>query len=332
MKTHKDSFKALIVEETGKDQFVRNIKNKSISDLPAGDVLIRVAYSSLNYKDALSAIGNRGVTRKYPHTPGIDAAGTVEACDSGAFNIGDNVIVTSYDLGMNTSGGFGQMIRVPVEWVVPLPQNLSLKESMIYGTAGFTAGMSVYALTHTVKPEDGEVLVTGATGGVGSIAVAILNRLSYKVVAVSGKAGAADFLLDLGAARIIGRDYLEDKPNRPLLKGTWAGVVDTVGGGPLVTAIKSTQPWGTITTCGMVASPDLNMTVFPFILRGVRLIGIDSQNCPMQHRRRVWERLATDWKTDQLETICHEVPLVNLSPNIDKILKGGLTGRTVVKL
>jgi putative YhdH/YhfP family quinone oxidoreductase len=311
---------------------MRNIEERSVSDLPEGDVLIRVAYSSLNYKDALSAIGNRGVTRKYPHTPGIDAAGTVDVCDSGAFDPGDKVIVTSYDLGMNTPGGFGQMIRVPAEWVVPLPQNLSLKESMIFGTAGFTAGMSVFSLSHTVKPETGEVLVTGATGGVGSIAVAILSKLGYRVVAVSGKADAADFLMDLGAARIIGRDHLQDKPNRPLLKSSWAGVVDTVGGEPLAAAIKSTQPWGTITTCGMVASPDLNMTVFPFILRGVRLIGIDSQNCPMEHRRQVWGRLASDWKIDQLESICREVPLDELSPHIDTILKGGLTGRTVVKL
>ncbi len=327
-----EPFKALIVEETGDDQFVRNIKEKSVSDLPTGDVLIRVAYSSLNYKDALSATGNRGVTRKYPHTPGIDAAGTVEACDNGSFEPGDKVIVTSYDLGMNTSGGFGQMIRVPSDWVVPLPQNLSFKESMIYGTAGFTAGMSVLSLTHTVKPEAGEVLVTGATGGVGSITIAILSKIGYEVVAVSGKADATDFLMDLGAVRIIGREYLQDKPNRPLLKSTWAGVVDTVGGGPLATAIKSTQPWGTVTTCGMVASPNLNMTVFPFILRGVRLIGIDSQNCPMKHRRQVWERLATDWKIDQLKTICREVPLDELSPHIDTILKGGVTGRTVVRL
>ncbi len=332
MDIHNSSFNALIVEESGKNRFARRIKTQSISDLPDGDVLIRVAYSSLNYKDALSAIGNRGVTRKYPHTPGIDAAGTVEACGSGIFKVGDKVIVTSYDLGMNTPGGFGQMIRVPAEWVVPLPQGLSLKESMIYGTAGFTAGLSVNSLTHTVKPPDGEVLVTGATGGVGSITVAILSQLGYKVVAVSGKADMSGFLTDLGAVRIIGREYLQDKPNRPLLKSSWAGVVDTVGGGPLAAAIKSTQPWGTVTTCGMVASPDLNMTVFPFILRGVRLLGIDSQNCPMKQRRLVWERLATDWKIDQLASICREVILAELDPHIDTILKGGITGRTVVKL
>jgi len=327
-----ESFKAMVVEETDDKQFIRSIQEKSIADLPTGDVLMRVVYSSLNYKDALSAIGNRGVTRKYPHTPGIDAAGTVEACESGQFKPGNQVIVTSYDLGMNTPGGFGEIIRVPSEWVVPMPRGLSLKESMIYGTAGFTAGMSVFSLTHTIKPEDGEVLVTGATGGVGSIAVAILSRLGYQVVAATGKTDAADFLSGLGAVRILGREYLQDNPQRPLLKPTWAGVVDTVGGEPLAAAIKSTQPWGTITTCGMVASPDLNMTVFPFILRGVRLIGIDSQNCPMKHRRQVWERLASDWKIDQLESICREVPLDELSPHIDTILKGGITGRTVVKL
>ena len=327
-----ETFKAMVVEETDDKQFIRSIQERSIADLPAGDVLVRVGFSSLNYKDALSAIGNRGVTRKYPHAPGIDAAGTIEACESGQFKPGNQVIVTSYDLGMNTPGGFGEMIRVPSEWVVPMPQGLSLKESMVYGTAGFTAGMSVFSLEHTIKPEDGEVLVTGATGGVGSIAVAILSHLGYQVVAATGKTDAADFLSGLGAVRILGREYLQDNPQRPLLKPTWAGVVDTVGGGPLTTAIKSTQPWGTVTTCGMVASPDLNMTVFPFILRGIKLIGIDSQNCPMKHRRQVWQRLATDWKIEQLDAICREVPLDELSPHIDTILKGGITGRTVVKL
>jgi acrylyl-CoA reductase (NADPH) len=326
------TFRAMIVEASGDNQFVRQIKDKSIADLPEGDVLVRVAYSSLNYKDALSATGNRGVTRKYPHTPGVDAAGTVEACESGAFQPGDAVIVTSYDLGMNTSGGFGEMIRVPAEWVVPLPQQLSLKESMIYGTAGFTAGMSVFSLTHMVKPDAGEVLVTGATGGVGSIATAILSKLGYAVVAVSGKTDATDFLKHLGAIRVVGREACNDESKRPLLKSAWSGVIDTVGGNSLATAIKSTHPWGTVTTCGMVASPDLPLTVFPFILRGISLIGIDSQNCPMNHRRNVWQQLATLWKIDQLDAICREVSLEELSPWIDTILKGGITGRTIVKL
>jgi len=326
------TFRAMIVEETRDNQFVRNIKDKSISDLPDGDVLVRVSYSSLNYKDALSAIGNRSVTRKYPHTPGIDAAGTVEESGSKAFQTGDAVIVTSYDLGMNTPGGFGQFIRIPSNWVVPLPQGLTLKESMIYGTAGFTAGLSVFSLTQTVKPENGEVLVTGATGGVGSITTAILSKLGYDVVAVSGKPDAADFLLGLGAKRVVTREDVSDESQHPLLKSAWSGVVDTVGGNILATAIKSTHPEGTVTTCGMVASPDLPLTVFPFILRGVKLIGINSQTCPMKHRLHVWNRLAANWKIDQLETICREVSLEELNPLIDTILKGGIKGRTVINL
>jgi putative YhdH/YhfP family quinone oxidoreductase len=326
------TFRAMTVEKTSAKQFERHIKEKSISDLPDGDVLVRVAYSSLNYKDALSAIGNPGVTKKYPHTPGIDAAGTVKESRNRAFQTGDSVIVTSYDLGMNTSGGFGQYIRIPAEWVVPLPQGLTLKESMIYGTAGFTAGMSVFSLIHTVKPDQGEILVTGATGGVGSIATAILSKLGYPVVTVSGKPDAVDFLKDLGAKRIVTREEVNDESRRPLLKGTWAGVVDTVGGNILATAIRSTHPWGTVTTCGMVASPDLPLTVFPFILRGIQLVGINSQTCPMKHRQHVWQQLATNWKIDQLETICREISLEKLNLLIDTILKGGITGRTVVNL
>jgi acrylyl-CoA reductase (NADPH) len=326
------TFQAMIVEETADKQFVRNIKEKSISDLPEGDVLVRVSYSSLNYKDALSATGNRGVTKKYPHTPGIDAAGTVEESRSKAFQTGDAVIITSYDLGMNTSGGFGGFIRVPAEWIVPLPRGLTLKESMIYGTAGFTAGMSVFSLTHTVKPDDGEILVTGATGGVGSMATAILSKLGYDVVAVSGKTDAADFLMGLGAKRVVTREEVSDESPQPLLKSAWSGVVDAVGGNILATAVKSTHLWGTVTTCGMVASPDLPLTVFPFILRGVKLIGISSQNCPMKHRQYIWEQLAANWKIDALHTIFREVSLEELNPLIDTILKGGIKGRTLVNL
>ncbi|MDX2447948.1 MAG: YhdH/YhfP family quinone oxidoreductase [Desulfobacterales bacterium] len=326
------TFRAMIVEETQDNRFVRSIKERSISDLSDGDVLVHVSNSSLNYKDALSATGNRSVTRKYPHTPGIDAAGIVEESRNKTIQKGDAVIVTSYDLGMNTSGGFGQYIRIPADWVVPLPQGLTLKESMIYGTAGFTAGLSVFSLTHTVKPDQGDILVTGATGGVGSITTAILSKLGYHVVAVSGKPDAADFLRNLGARRIVTREEVSDESRRPLLKSAWAGVVDTVGGNILATAIKSTHPWGTVTTCGMVASPDLPLTVFPFILRGIKLIGINSQSCPMKHRQFIWKRLASDWKIDHLETLCREVSLEELNPLIDTILKGGIKGRTVVNL
>lgn len=325
------SFKALVVEETSKNEFSRQIKNASIDDLPDNDVLIRVHYSSLNYKDALSATGNRGVTKKYPHTPGIDAAGIVEESRVDSIKKGEKVIVTSYDLGMNTKGGFGQYIRVPADWVVGLPQGLDLKKSMIYGTAGFTAGMSIYKLIRTVKPEHGDILVTGATGGVGSLAIAILSHLGYSVTAVSGKTDDT-FLNSLGVKNIISReDFLKDtKP--PLLKPQWAGAIDTVGGPILATTIKSTKPDGVVTCCGNVASHDLPINVFPFILRGVSLLGIDSQNCPMAFRSKVWDKLATDWKFDLLESTCDEVSLDTLNDKISSILKGELKGRTLVNL
>ncbi|MFW5854921.1 MAG: YhdH/YhfP family quinone oxidoreductase, partial [Thermodesulfobacteriota bacterium] len=287
---------------------------------------------SLNYKDALSATGNRGVTRTFPHTPGIDAAGVVEESTDDRFKPGAEVIVTSYDLGMNTSGGFGQYIRVPAGWVVPLPKNLTLKEAMIYGTAGFTAGISVYKLTHTVKPEDGDILVTGATGGVGSLAVSILSGLGYSVTAVTGKTEEESFLKGIGARAILSREEALDTSGRPMLKSLWAGVVDTVGGDYLVTAIKSTHLHGTVTCCGNVASPDLPLNVFPFILRGVSLLGVDSQNCPMDTRVQIWKHLAGDWKLDRLDQIAKEISLGRLDENIDLILEGKQKGRVVVNL
>ena len=327
-----ETFNAMVVEAGENKTYVRQIKKRAVDDLPDGDVLIRVNYSSLNYKDALSAIGNKGVTRSYPHTPGIDAAGTVVESRVGAFKKGDPVLVTGYDLGMNTSGGFGQYVRVPAAWVVPLPQGLTLKESMIFGTAGFTAGMGILFLTERVKPADGPVLVTGATGGVGSVSVAVLAKLGYTVAAVTGKTEEAAFLNSLGASQIVARADAADTSGRPLLKTQWAGVVDTVGGEILATAIKSTHPWGTVTCCGNVASPDLPLTVFPFILRGVRLIGIDSQNCPMDVRLKVWKHLAGAWKVDSLHDLCKEISLNGLNENIDMILKGLQKGRVVVNL
>ena len=326
-------FKAMVVEEIADGQFVRRIADKAIDSLPAGNVLINVKYSSLNYKDALSATGNKGVTRRYPHTPGIDAAGLVVESEDPEFKPGDAVIVTSYDLGMNTSGGFGQYIRVPGAWVVPLPGNLTLQESMVYGTAGFTAGLSIFKLqANGVTPEQGAVLVTGATGGVGSLAVAILAQAGYQVSAVSGKADGQQFLQDLGAQEIISREDACDTSSRPLLKGRWAGVIDTVGGDILATALKATNPHGTVTCCGNVASPTLNTTVFPFILRGVSLLGIDSQNCPMTIRRRIWQKLAGDWKLEHLERVATEISLDALETHIGLILQGGQKGRVVVRL
>lgn len=327
------TFKALVVSETGDKQYQREILSRQVADLPPGDVLVEVHYSSLNYKDALSANGNKGVTRKYPHTPGIDAAGVVAESTDGDFKPGDPVIVTSYDLGMNTAGGFGQYIRVPAGWVVPLPDDMSLKEAMGYGTAGFTAALSIYQLTqHGVRPEHGEVLVSGATGGVGGIAVAILSKLGYSVVAVNGKTDRSDYLKSIGAQRIISIEEATDTSGRPLLKGLWAGSIDAVGGDLLATTIKSMNNSGVVTTCGNAAGPDLPIDVYPFILRGVILVGIDSQNCPMPPRREAWQKLANEWKIPVMETIAEEITPGDLDQAIDRLLRRERQGRAVVNL
>lgn len=325
-------FKAMVVRQTPDKKFERIITEKSVNDLPPGDVLINVRYSSLNYKDALSASGNKGVTRNYPHTPGIDAAGIVAESSSNAFKPGDKVIATSYDLGMNTDGGFGEYIRVPADWVVKLPENLTLKESMVYGTAGLTAGLSVYKLTHTLAPDPGDILVTGASGGVGSMAVSMLVQSGYEVVGVSGKIEEKAFLQGLGVKEIISRQDAADTSGRPLLKERWAGVIDTVGGDILATAIKSTKLNGNVTCCGNVASPDLPLTVFPFILKGISLYGIDSQHCPMKTRVKIWEKLAGVWKLNNLDTIASEISLNDLDEKIELMLAGKAKGRTVVKI
>lgn len=328
----KTNFKALVIEEGPDRTFIRRVSERPIAGLPAGELLVRVLYSSLNYKDALSASGNRGVTRRYPHTPGIDAAGIVEQSLTDDFKPGDEVLVTGHDLGMNTSGGFGQYIRVPADWTIGRPAGLTLRDSMIYGTAGFTAALSVAALLrHGLSPEQGRILVTGASGGVGSIAVAILARLGFSVSAASGKPTAADFLHRLGAAEIIPR--LNRGPaQKALLQETWAGVIDTVGGDILAAAIKATKYGGVVTCCGNVASPELALTVYPFILRGISLVGIDSVNCPGEERLGIWQKLAGPWRPDKLESLGTEIGLLELDRYIDLILAGKLQGRTVIRL
>jgi acrylyl-CoA reductase (NADPH) len=328
-----DSYKALVVKEISPDTYSREVQPRSIGDLPDGDLLIRVHYSSLNYKDALSASGNRGVTRHYPHVPGIDAAGIVEESSSPEFSPGDQVIATGFDLGMNTSGGYGQYIRIPAGWALHCPQNLSLRESMIYGTAGFTAAQSVEKLvSHPVMPEQGKILISGATGGVGSIAVSIMAKLDYHITAVSGKPDAADYLTSLGVAEIISRQQAAESHGKPLLKEKWAGVIDTVGGEILATAIKSTAYGGLVTCCGNVASPELPLTVYPFILRGVSLLGIDSAKCPLHIRQKIWQQLAGEWKIENLDSLVTECNLPELPGIIDKMLQGQQTGRVIVNL
>lgn len=323
-------FNAFVVDELD-GRFIGEIKTKLISELPVGDLLIKVKYSSLNYKDALSASGNKGVTKKYPHTPGIDAVGTIISSNTDKFKINDKVIVTSYDLGMNTAGGFGQYIRIPSDWAVLLPENLTMKEAMVIGTAGLTAGMSVLRLLEMVKPEDGKIVVSGATGGVGALSVSILSKLGYSVTAITGKETEQAYLLNLGANEIILRKDFEAIDNKPILKPSFAGGIDTVGGVILENIIKSIQPMGVVTCCGNVSSPKLNLTVFPFILRGVTLVGIDSQNYPMAYREQVWKKLADEWKP-QLSGAYVEISLKELSDKINLMLKGKLKGRTILNM
>jgi putative YhdH/YhfP family quinone oxidoreductase len=327
-------FKAMIVTEHEGKQFNRTIGQRLLHELPPGEVLIRVCYSSLNYKDALSASGNKGVTRKYPHTPGIDASGVVAESSDAAFKAGDAVLVTGFDLGMNTSGGFAEYIRVPAAWVVPLPEGMSLREAMIYGTAGFTAALSCYRLIgNGVLPEQGPVLVTGATGGVGSIAVALLAKSGYQVTAVTTKVNEIAYLQEIGAVEILSAIEADDKSGRPLLKPRWAGVVDTVGGNILSTAIKTTKRHGTVTCCGNVTSAELHTSIYPFILNGISLIGIDSATCANPLRSQVWNKLSTQWKLAHLEMITTELPgLEALEERIALILQGKNRGRVIVKV
>ena len=331
MKQNNSTFKAFRVEENN-GTYIGSIKEMEFSTLEENEILVKVHYSSLNYKDALSASGNKGVTRNYPHTPGIDAVGVIERSTSHFLKAGDEVIVTSYDLGMNTDGGFAEYIKVPAAWAVKLPKDMTMKEAMIYGTAGLTAGMSVLRLSEFVEPKDGKIVVSGATGGVGSLSVSILSKLGYTVVAITGKETEKDYLLNLGAKEILLRSEIENFDKKPLLRPLFVGAIDTVGGVILENIIKATNTMGAVTCCGNVASPKLNMTVFPFILRGITLIGIDSQNYPMKYRTEVWNMLAKDWKPSQILDNYTEIKLEEIQNKIDLILQGKLKGRTIIKM
>lgn len=331
MKPHQ--FLAFVVSEDGAQGVRREIKHKTIEQLPPGDVLVKVHYSSLNYKDALSANGNKGVTKQYPHTPGIDAAGIVVESSDAHWQPGTEVICTGYDLGMNTDGGFAQFIRVPGNWLVRRPDGLSLLETMQLGTAGFTAALCVFGLVaNGITPEKGTILVTGATGGVATIALLLLSKLGYSITAVSGKENSHPILRALGAHEVIARTtFLADR-ERTLLPARWAGVVDTVGGDLLANAIKGTDFDGVVTSCGNAASSDLPLNVYPFILRGVHLLGIYSANSPMEKRLGIWERLSQEWKLTNLDSLCRIIGLQDLDREIVKMLAGNNTGRCVVAL
>lgn len=322
------TYRALVVHREG-DALPRQIETLDEAALPEGDVLIEVHYSSLNYKDGLSAQGNPGVTRHFPHTPGIDASGIVLESRVPNFAPGDAVIVIGFDLGMGTAGGFGERIRVPAGWVVPCPKGLTLRSAMALGTAGFTAAECVDKLERMggLAPAQGPVLVTGATGGVGSVAVMLLAQLGYDVVAVTGKAERADWLKGLGAGEVMTREALAQGASKPLLAERFAGAVDTVGGELLFNAVKSLRYGGSLAACGLVASPAIPATVLPFILRHVNLLGIDSVQWPLEEKTRLWGRLAQEWALPELETLVETLTLETVSDALDRILAGQMVGR-----
>ena len=327
-----EEFRAFEVAEGEDGQFAGRIVSRGVAQLPAGEVLVRVRWSCLNYKDALSASGNRGVTRNYPHTPGIDAAGEVVESTGDDLAPGREVIVSGYDLGMNTAGGFGEMIRVPANWVLPLPAGLSARESMIIGTAGFTAAQCVEKLLRNgLGKDDGPVLVTGASGGVGILAVALLAKLGFAVAASTGKESSHALLRELGAAEIIDRAVLSEANPRPLLKAQWAGAIDVVGGVTLANAIKGLRYGGSVACCGLVESPEFAATVFPFILRGANLLGIDSAEAPLEAKAALWQQLATDWKPAGLDRIATEIGLEQLGESLGAVLRGQALGRFLLR-
>lgn len=327
------SFKAFVTKELESNKFERSIENRQISDLPKGDILIEVFFSALNYKDALSARGHKGISRNYPHTPGIDASGVVSESHSPEIKIGQKVLVTGYDLGMNTDGGFAEYIRVPASWVVPLPENMSLREAMIWGTAGFTAAICINELQrHDVTPDKGPVLVTGATGGVSTLAIGMLKKAGYNVVASTGKSEQKEMLMKLGADEVIDRTDVDDHSERPLLRGRWAGVLDSVGGSTLSSVIRSTKLHGVVCCFGNVAGDNLETSVYPFLLRGITLIGIDSAEKEMDYRLNIWKRISEEWMFDNINEYVKEVDLDGLSNEIDIMLKGSQIGKVIVNL
>ena len=325
-----DTYNAFVVDEI-EDQFKSSIKSLPFPELQDGFVLIDVLYSSLNYKDALSASGNKGVTKSYPFTPGIDAVGRIRQSKDNNLKEGDEVIVTGYDLGMNTNGGFGEIIHVPSGWVVPLPNNLSMEEAISFGTAGITAAASVDAVLSKIDAPELPVAVSGATGGVGSIAVGLLSKLGIDVTAITGKENSSQFLKDLGAKNIILRDDFCSEKIRPLDKTKFSAGVDTVGGEILSRIISQVDRHGVITCCGNVNSIKLETTVFPFILRGIALQGIDSAESPISYKKYLWDKIASEWQIGYSKSSIKIIKLNELAPEIDKILNGNQQGRVVVK-
>ena len=325
--------KALVVEKISDTEYTTEIQEVSVPKCAEDEIVIKVSYSSLNYKDALSSIGNPGVTKNFPHTTGIDVAGTVYESTSKIFKAGEKVLVTGYDMGMNTNGGHAEFVKVPASWVARIPDAISAKEIMTFGTAGLTAALSVSELLENgVKPENGEVLVTGATGGVGSIAISILNKIGFTVVAITGKEEKTNYLKRIGANEVILRDTFNEESKKSMMQERYAGVIDTVGGEVLANALKYINYDGVATCCGLTSSHELNTNVFPFILRGIRLIGIDSVECKLEKKQAAWEKIASKWRIDTLNSITNEITLEEVKKTYKLILAGKAVGRYVVKI
>ena len=327
------TFKAFVVNKKGED-FTATFEDLTQADLPPGEVLVKVGYSGVNYKDGLASIPEGKIVRSYPFVPGVDLAGVVAESSDARFKSGDEVIATSYELGVSHYGGFSEYARVKADWIVPLPAGLTLKEAMALGTAGFTAGLGVHKLEYNgLRSQNGPVLVTGATGGLGSIAISILKNLGYTVAASTGKESEQTYLRELGADDILTREETTAESNRPLEKERWAGSVDAVGGVTLAYLLRTTRSGGSIASCGNTGGMNFSTTVFPFILRGNNLLGIESVNCPMELRRQIWEHLASDYKPKHLlDLIGHEAPFAELPQALAAILKGGVRGRTIIKV
>lgn len=325
-------FRAFVVNKS-KNSFESGIRELNIEDLPDEDVLIRVGYSSINFKDGLASIPDGRVAQTYPLIPGIDLAGTVLSSRDARFREGDQVLVSGYGLGVSHHGGFSEFARVPGDWVIPLPERLTVKEAMVLGTAGFTAALSVKRLEqHGLKPENGPVLVTGATGGVGSISVAILAKRNYYVVASTGKDSEHPFLHAIGAKEIIPRDEILRESERPLESGRWAAAIDPVGGKVLSYLLRTINKGGSVALSGLTGGPHFTSTVFPFILRGINLLGI-AADLPREQAIDLWSLLAEEMKPDHLSEIAgREIPLDELPAALASILRGEVRGRIIIKL
>lgn len=326
------TYTALVAEEVD-GKFIQSIKSVSSERLPDHDVMIHVHYSSLNYKDMLSATGDRRITSHYPFTPGIDAAGIVHKSRDPRFKQGDQVIVTSFDLGMNTPGGFGSYISVPGDWVIPLPPNMSLKESMMIGTSGLTAAMGINKIINqNISPGDGDVVVSGATGAVGTFAISLLNHLGFRCEVITGKVNQDDYLMSLGASTVIHRGHFYSSNKKPLMKSRWIAGVDTVGGEMLDLILRQIAHNGILTCCGNVTGDTFETSIYPFILRGVSLMGIDSGIASLQDRKQIWYLLSEKWKLKNLSDFCTFIELSDLPSEIKKVLNGERVGHTVIQL